>query len=106
MVGEPDATMQPAPQDHQLMSKHRVLSFKPYLRLERRGQDGQHETEQPDHSASLGDSITASTRIRYTQARPATYSVVWRHGASNRRMDRKSGHGCMRLGTGSPLSHS
>jgi hypothetical protein len=28
MVGEPDATMQPAPQDYQLMSKHRVLSFK------------------------------------------------------------------------------
>jgi hypothetical protein len=29
MVREPDATMQPAPQDNQLMSKHRVLSFKP-----------------------------------------------------------------------------
>jgi hypothetical protein len=29
MVREPDATMQPAPQDIQLMSKHRVLSFKP-----------------------------------------------------------------------------
>jgi hypothetical protein len=26
MVREPDATMQPAPQDIQLMSKHRVLS--------------------------------------------------------------------------------
>jgi hypothetical protein len=48
----PDATMQPAPQDNQLMSKHRVLSFKPHLRLEWRGQDGQNETEQPDHSAS------------------------------------------------------
>src|ERR1700730_12456252 len=72
MVRKPDATMQPAPQDHQLMSKHRVLSLKPQLRLERRGQDGQSETEQPDHSASLGDSITASTRIgfRYTQVRP------------------------------------
>src|ERR1700687_1290449 len=41
MVREPDATMQPAPQDMQLMSKHRVLSFKPQLRLEWRGQDGQ-----------------------------------------------------------------
>jgi hypothetical protein len=30
------------------MSKHRVLSFKPQLRLEWRGQDGQSETEQPD----------------------------------------------------------
>ena len=29
------------------MSKHRVLSFKPQLRLEWRGQDGQSETEQP-----------------------------------------------------------
>src|SRR5260221_4536012 len=64
MVREPDATMEPAPQDNQLMSKHRVLSFKPQLRLEWRGQDGQSETEQPDHSASLGDSITSSTRIR------------------------------------------
>jgi hypothetical protein len=27
MVGEPDATMQPTPQDNQLMSKHRVLGF-------------------------------------------------------------------------------
>jgi hypothetical protein len=66
MVREPDATMQPAPHDIQLMSKHRVLSFKPHLRLEWRGQDGQNETEQPDHSASLGDSVTASTRIRFS----------------------------------------
>src|ERR1700722_3004896 len=58
--------MQPTPQDNQLMSKHRVLSFKPQPRLERRGQDGQNETEQPDHSASLSDSITASTQIRFS----------------------------------------
>jgi hypothetical protein len=58
--------MQSTPQDGQLMSKHRVLSFKPQLRLEWRGQDGQNETEQPDHSASLGDSITASTQIRFS----------------------------------------
>jgi hypothetical protein len=66
MVGEPDATRQPTPHDIQLMSKHRVLSLKPQLRLEWRGQDGQNETEQTDHSASLGDSITASTRIRFS----------------------------------------
>ncbi len=66
MVREPDATRQPTPHDIQLMSKHRVLSLKPQLRLERRGQDGQNETEQPDHSASLGDSITSSTRIRFS----------------------------------------
>src|SRR6478735_7529087 len=66
VVREPDATRQPTPQDNQLMSKHRVLSFKPKLRLEWRGQDSQNETEQPDHSASLGDSITSSTRIRFS----------------------------------------
>jgi hypothetical protein len=66
VVREPDATLQPAPQDNQLMSKHRVLSFKPQLRLEWRGQDGENETEQPDHSANLGDSITASTRMRFS----------------------------------------
>jgi len=56
--------MQPAPQNIQLMSKHCVLSFKPHLRLEWRGQDGQSETEQPDHSASLGDYITPSNSDR------------------------------------------
>jgi hypothetical protein len=66
MVRKPDATAQPAPQGIQLMSKHRVLSLKPQLRLEWRSQDGQSETEQPDHSASLGDSITSSTRIRFS----------------------------------------
>src|SRR3984893_8441536 len=66
MVREPHATVQPTLQDNQLMSKHRVLSFKPQLRLEWRGQDGQSETEQPDHSASLGDSITLSTQIGFS----------------------------------------
>src|ERR1700686_3708615 len=66
MVREPDATMQPTLQDIQLMSQHSVLSFNPQLRLEWRGQDGQNETEQPDHSASLGDSITSSTQIRFS----------------------------------------
>jgi hypothetical protein len=36
MVRQPDATMRPAPQDNQLMSKHRVLSFKPNLNGEAR----------------------------------------------------------------------
>ena len=49
------------PQDNQLMSKHRVLSLKPHLRLEWRGQGGQDETEKPDHFVSLGDSIASST---------------------------------------------
>jgi hypothetical protein len=33
MIREPDATMQPSPQDNQLMSKRRVFSLKPQLRL-------------------------------------------------------------------------
>jgi hypothetical protein len=66
MVCEPDATMQATPQNNQLMSKHRVLGFKRYLRLEWRGQDGQNETEQPDHSDSLGNFITSSTRIKFS----------------------------------------
>jgi hypothetical protein len=57
MVREPDTTMQTTRQDNQLMSKHRVLSFKPQLRPEWRDQHSQNETEQPDHSASLGDSM-------------------------------------------------
>src|ERR1700739_3595399 len=63
MVGEPDATMQSAAQDYQLMPKHRVLSLKPQFRFEWRGQDVHNETEQPNHSASLRDSVTSSTRI-------------------------------------------
>ena len=66
MVRQPDATVQATPQDNQLMSKHRVLSLKPQLRLEWRAQDGQNETKQPDHSASLGDSITSSTRTEFS----------------------------------------
>jgi len=31
MVREPDAIRQPTPHDNQLMSKYRVLSFKPQL---------------------------------------------------------------------------
>ena len=36
------------------------------LRLEWQGQDGQKETEQPDHFASLSDFTTSSTRIRFS----------------------------------------
>jgi hypothetical protein len=92
MVREPDATMQPTPQDNQLMSKHRVLSFKPQLRLDWRSQDGQNETEQPDHSASLGDSITTSTRIRFSvhttvrQGEPRnSVTSTWRRRIRTRR---------------------
>ena len=71
--------MQPTPQDGQLMSKHRVLSFKPQLRLEWRGQDVQNETEQLNHSASLGDSVTSSTRMRFS------VHTTYRHWVSTAR---------------------
>jgi hypothetical protein len=65
MVREPDATMQPTLQDNQLMSKQRVLSLKPQLRLEWRGQDGQNETKQPDLiKRSRGDSPPPPRRPR------------------------------------------
>jgi hypothetical protein len=67
--------MQLAPQNIQLMSKHRVLGFKPQLRLEWQGQDGQNETEQPDHSASLGDSITSLTRIGFSVHTPTSAAL-------------------------------
>jgi hypothetical protein len=38
MVRQPDATMQPTPQDDQLMSENSILRLKPALRLEWRGQ--------------------------------------------------------------------
>jgi hypothetical protein len=69
MVREPDATMQPTPQDIQLMSKRRVLSFKPQLRLEWRGQDGQNETEQPDHSTRRFRPIINSDEVFGTHNR-------------------------------------
>src|SRR5260221_11911884 len=65
-ICEPSPACQLTPQDDQLMPENRILRLKPALRLEWRGQDGQNETEQPDHSASLGDSITSSTRIRFS----------------------------------------
>jgi hypothetical protein len=83
MVRQADATMQPAPQDIQLMSKHRVLNLKPQLRLEWRSQDGQSETEQPDHSASLGDSIAPSTRIRFSVHTTASTERLYRNAVTD-----------------------
>jgi hypothetical protein len=40
VVGRLSSPPHPAPHDDQLMSKHRVLIFKPQLRLEWLGQDG------------------------------------------------------------------
>jgi hypothetical protein len=58
MVRQPDATMQPTPQHNHLMSKYRVLSFRPQLRPEWRGQHGQNKPNQRNHRANLADSVT------------------------------------------------
>src|SRR5258706_2623285 len=60
-----------------------------------------------DGSVRRTDNLVSSALwIADHGTRPATYSLVLRHSASDRRMDRKSDHGSLRLGTGSPLSHS
>ena len=68
VVREMSAALQLTPQDHQLMSERGILSLQPDLRLEWRGQDRQDKTQEPDQSASLGNSIRSATRMefRYT----------------------------------------
>ena len=48
------------------------------LRLKWQGQDGQKETEQPDHSVSLSDFTTSSTRIRLSVH--TSHERVWNGG--------------------------
>src|SRR5258708_21710853 len=45
-------------QNDQLMSKYRILSLKPALRLEWRGQHGQNEADQRHHLANLANSVS------------------------------------------------
>jgi hypothetical protein len=58
VVGSLSSTPNPALQDDQLMSEHRILRLKPALRLERRGPHGQNKPDQRDHRANLADSVT------------------------------------------------
>jgi hypothetical protein len=45
VIRQQDPSPHLPPQDDQLMSERRILCFKPTLRLEGRGQDGQDEAE-------------------------------------------------------------
>jgi hypothetical protein len=56
-VRETGPTLNPTPQDDQLMSERRILCLKSALRLEWQGQHGQNEADQRDHRANLADSI-------------------------------------------------
>ena len=59
VVREPGPAGHLAPQNDQLMSERSILSLKPALRLEWRGQDGQDKAEQCKHCAlTLGDSCS------------------------------------------------
>src|SRR6478736_8803947 len=66
VVREMSAALHLTSQDQQLMSERGILSLQPDLRLEWRGQDRQDKTQEPDHSASLGDSITSATRMEFS----------------------------------------
>src|SRR6202035_2291480 len=76
VVSETSPALQLAPQDHQLMSERGILSLKSDLRLEWGGQDRHDETQEPDHSDSLGDSGAASTRIKFSVHTPVTSYVL------------------------------
>ena len=69
MVREPDAATKRAPQNNQLMSERGILSLKPDLRLEQRGQHGQDKPDEPDHRGNLADSSLNKPELgfRYTQ---------------------------------------
>src|ERR1700731_1551657 len=69
VVREPDAATKRAPQNNQLMSERGILSLKPDLRLEQRGQHGQDKPDEPDHRGNLADSSLNKPELgfRYTQ---------------------------------------
>src|SRR5258705_7726760 len=48
--------------------------------------------------------VSFALRLVDCGAWPTADFVVWRHGASDLRMDRKSDHGSLRLGTSSPTT--
>jgi hypothetical protein len=93
MVRQPDPTMQPAPDDNQLMSKHRVLSFKAEFRLEWRGQDGQKKPNQRDHRTNLADSSLNKPGygFRYTQGSHRRFDPFFDRGEVERRAKRTGG---------------
>src|SRR6266404_4399623 len=70
----------------------------PFISKSCRRHRGDGSVRRPDNLVSF------ALRLADHGAWPAADSLVWRHIASDRTMDRKSAHGSMRLGTGSPLS--
>ena len=63
---EPSQALHLTSQNDQLMSERSILRLKSALRLEWRCQNGKDEKQQPDHPASLRDSIASSTKIGFS----------------------------------------
>lgn len=66
VIPEPDPALHLTSQNDQLMSENRILRVKPAFRLEWQGQNRKDEKQQPDHPASLPDSVTSPTQIRFS----------------------------------------
>jgi hypothetical protein len=95
VIRQPDPAMHLTPQNNQLMSEQRILGFKPALRLEWRGQDGQYETYQRDHGAlTLCDSFSKSMRMRFS-VHTVVFDTVFspEHGRRTERTIRRDGSG-------------
>jgi hypothetical protein len=74
VVREPDAATKRAPQNNQLMSERGILSLKPDLRLEQRGQHGQDKPDEPDHRGNLADSSLNKPELGFRYTHP--YKLV------------------------------
>jgi hypothetical protein len=61
-----DSAARLTPQHHHLVPQRRILRLKPTFWFEWRGQDGQEQPQQRDHSINLGDSLISSTRIEFS----------------------------------------
>ena len=68
-VCEPDPASHLTAQHHKLMPKRHVLCFKADLQPEWRDQDRKHEAYKRKHHVNLCDSLTSSTRIRFSVQR-------------------------------------
>jgi hypothetical protein len=78
VVHEPDAATKRALQNNQLMSERGILSLKPDLRLEQRGQHGKDKPDEPDQRGNLADSSLNKPELgfRYTQVQDQTRLVA------------------------------
>src|SRR6202045_15294 len=75
VVREPDAATKRAPQNNQLMSERGILSLKPDLRLEQRGQHGQDKPDEPDHRGNLAESSLNKPELGFRYTHPLRQNI-------------------------------